>query len=83
MHDGSQSSNEACELLIILKELVRATGVSGRFEYGFQSELHFADEGWPGSDRKCVRHSKNQIGQHSNTVGLNQKLLQKNTTSLF
>jgi hypothetical protein len=33
-------------------ELVRATGVSRRFAYGFRSKLHFADEGWPGSDRK-------------------------------
>jgi hypothetical protein len=26
-----------------LEALVRATGVSGRFAYGFQTELHFAD----------------------------------------
>jgi len=27
-----------------LEALVRATGVSGRFAYGFRTELHFADE---------------------------------------
>jgi len=26
------------------KALARATGVSGRFAYGFQTELHFTDE---------------------------------------
>ena len=26
-----------------LEALVRATGVSGRFAYGFRTELHFAD----------------------------------------
>jgi len=25
--------------------LARATGVSGRFAYGFRTELHFADDG--------------------------------------
>jgi hypothetical protein len=27
-----------------LEAVVRATGVSGRFAYGFRSELHFADK---------------------------------------
>jgi hypothetical protein len=27
-----------------LEALVRATAVSGRFAYGFQTDLHFADE---------------------------------------
>jgi len=39
-----KAPGEAGSIWKYLEVLVRATGVSGRFAYGFRTELHFADE---------------------------------------
>jgi hypothetical protein len=38
-----KAQGEAGSIWKNLEALVRATGVSGRFAYGFRTELHFAD----------------------------------------
>jgi hypothetical protein len=40
----SKAAGGAGSIWKYIKALARATGVSGRFAYGFRTELHFADE---------------------------------------
>ena len=52
-----------------LEALVRTTRVSGRFAYGFRTELHFADVSWTAClwIRYSGCHSRNQGAQCSPT----------------
>jgi len=47
---SSRSPGGAGSIWKYLEALVRGTGVSERFAYGFRTELHFADEWLPGLD---------------------------------
>jgi hypothetical protein len=40
-----------------LEAVVRATGVSGRYVYGFWTELHFADHDMLTANNKCMINS--------------------------
>jgi hypothetical protein len=50
-----------------LEAVVRATRVSGRFAYGFRTELHFADEACCGKKLFTLKRSLNhsQVGFHA------------------
>jgi hypothetical protein len=43
-----KAPGEAGSIWEYLEAVVRTTRVSGRFAYGFRTELHFADEGGGG-----------------------------------